>query len=113
MGNLNLRSVPEAICKAIRIEAAQTGSTIGAVCIKHLAHGVGLSNAVNGTGKKTTKRKAVHKIAQSIESGHTALKRIETPEDVPRLIEGVTGNLTKCAECGSLGGVHQKGCSKK
>jgi len=113
MANLNLRGVPDPLYKALKVEAAETGIPLIDVCVNHLSRGIGFLEMSNGEIEKPSKKKSLTKPkAQSLESGQTAPKIMKTVEDVPKVVLSVSPDVSRCLECGSIGRVHQKGCSK-
>ena len=102
MKNINLRKVPDGLYTALKVEAATKSMRLGEVCISHLMNGVGL----NGDEPKKEIKTASKKRASPV--------MITEPEAVAGAIAIVSDSpdIPRCSECGSVGRVHQKNCSR-
>jgi len=137
MADLNLRNVPEEIIRSLKVDAAAENTTLRELCLRRLVPDGGESwkpQTVTGepiTRKEkkpivtdqakrqrfvthvtdvtpVTEEKMITSAKQACD--HHAIGEDEKPK--AEVVPVVSRSFSNCSECGGMGGMHQKGCSK-
>lgn len=141
MADLNLRNVPEEIIRSLKVDAAAENTTLRELCLRRLVPDGGESwKPQTVTGKPITRKEEKPAPAKRqrfvthvtdvtpvteekmITSAKQACDHHAIGDDEPIVREAekpkaevvpvVSRSFSNCSECGGMGGMHQKGCSK-